>query len=65
MKKSFLGWFRIIELYGATNVQIFPRARTLTEFGYLILKAEHDVRDAGEIPAHCGQDRANCGFRKV
>lgn len=39
---------QIIELYGGTNVQIFPRARTLEQSGYLILNAEHDVAEMQE-----------------
>jgi hypothetical protein len=36
---------QIIELYGGTNVQIAPRAKTLTQSGYLILNDEHDVAE--------------------
>ena len=36
---------QIIELYGGTNVQIAPRAKTLTQSGYLILNNEHDVAE--------------------
>ena len=43
---------QIIELYGATNVQIFPRARTLQESGYLILNSEHDVAEMQEKFPH-------------
>jgi hypothetical protein len=43
---------QIIELYGATNVQIFPRARTLNESGYLILNSEHDVAEMQEKFPH-------------
>jgi len=39
---------QIIELYGATNVQIFPRARTLEQSGYLILNSEHEVAEMQE-----------------
>jgi len=43
---------QIIELYGATNVQIFPRARTLQQSGYLILNDEHDVAEMQEKFPH-------------
>ena len=43
---------QIIELYGATSVQIFPRARTLEQSGYLILNAEHEVAEMQEKFPH-------------
>jgi len=43
---------QIIELYGATNVQIMPRARTLQQSGYLILNDEHDVAEMQEKFPH-------------
>jgi len=43
---------QIIELYGGTNVQIAPRAKTLTQSGYLILNDEHDVAEMQERFPH-------------
>ena len=43
---------QIIELYGATNVQIMPRARTLQQSGYLILNDKHDVAEMQEKFPH-------------
>jgi hypothetical protein len=43
---------QIIELYGAINVQIMPRARTLQQSGYLILNDEHDVAEMQEKFPH-------------
>jgi hypothetical protein len=43
---------QIIELYGPMSVQIFPRARTLEQSGYLILNSEHDVAEMQEKFPH-------------
>ena len=43
---------QIIELYGASHVQIFPRARTLQQSGYLILNEEHDIAEMQEKFPH-------------
>lgn len=42
----------IIELWGGTNVQIYPRARTLADSGYLILNTEHETAQMQEKFPH-------------